>query len=66
VVGGEVLFWYSDDGWAIDPETQTWRSLTLDGIQPGWDGTEVIAVGDVLFAWSPGRDGLVYRAATPG
>ena len=66
LVGGEVLFWYSNDGWAIDLETQTWRSLTLDGMQPGWDGTEIVAVGDLLFAWSAGRDGLVYRAATPG
>ncbi len=65
-VGGEVLFWYSDDGWAIDPEAQTWRSLPLDGRQPGNDGTEVVAAGDLLFAWGAGRDGLVYRAATPG
>ena len=65
-VGGEVLFWYSEDGWAIDPQAQTWRSLPLDGRQPGWDGTEVVAAGDLLFAWGAGRDGLVYRAATPG
>ena len=65
-VGAEVLFWYSDDGWAFDPEEQTWRSLPLDGRQPGWDGTEVVAAGDLLFAWSEDRDGLVYRAAGPG
>ncbi len=65
-VGGEVLFWYSDNGWAFDPATQTWRLLPLDGRQPGWDGTEVIAAGDLLFAWGADRDGLVYRAATPG
>ena len=65
-VGGEVLFWYSDDGWAFDPEAQTWRSLSLDGRQPGWDGTEVVSAGDLLFVWSGDRDGLVYRAATPG
>jgi hypothetical protein len=64
-VGGEVLFWYSGNGWAFDPDTQTWRLLPLDGRQPGWDGTEVIAVGDLLFAWGPDRDGLVYRAETP-
>jgi hypothetical protein len=65
-VGGEVLFWYSDNGWAFDPDTQTWRSLSLDGRQPGWDGTEVLAAGDLLFAWGADRDGLVYRAPTPG
>ena len=65
-VGGEVLFWYSDDGWAFDPEAQTWRPLPLDGRQPGWDGTEVVAAGDLLFAWGADRDGLVYRASTPG
>jgi hypothetical protein len=62
-VGGEMLFWYSDDGWAFDPETQVWRSEPLDGRQPGWDGTEVVAAGDLLFAWGAGKDGLVYRAA---
>ena len=65
-VGGEVLFWYSDNGWAFDPDTQTWRLLPLDGRQPAWDGTEVVAAGDLLFAWGADRDGLVYRAATPG
>ena len=65
-VGGEVLFWLSEDGWAFDPEAQTWRSLPLDGRQPGWDGTEVVAAGDLMFAWGADRDGLVYRAATPG
>lgn len=65
-VGGEVLFWYSDNGWAFDPHTQRWRLLPLDGRQPGWDGTEVVAAGDLLFAWGADRDGLVYRAATPG
>jgi hypothetical protein len=65
-VGGEVLFWLSEDGWAFDPEAQTWRSLPLDGRQPGWDGTEVVAAGDLMFAWGDDRDGLVYRAATPG
>ena len=65
-VGGEVLFWALEDGWAFDPETQTWRSFELDGRQPSWDGTEVVAAGDLLFAWGADRDGLVYRAATPG
>jgi hypothetical protein len=65
-VGGEVLFWYSDNGWAFDPESQTWRLLPLDGRQPGWDGTEVVAADDLLFAWGADRDGLVYRAETPG
>ena len=63
-VGGEVLFWYSDNGWAFDPEAQTWRLESLDGRQPGWDGTEVVAAGDLLFAWGAGREGLVYRAHT--
>ena len=65
-VGGEVLFWYSEDGWAFDPEAQTWRSFPLDGRRPGWDGTQVVAAGDLLFAWGDDQDGLVYRAATPG
>ncbi len=63
-VGGEVLFWYDESGWALDPEAQTWRSLPLDGRQPGWDGTEVVAAGDLLFAWGADRDGLVYRASS--
>lgn len=65
-VGGEVLVWYGEDGWAFDPAAQTWRSLALDGRRPTWDGTEVVAAGDLLFVWGAGRDGLVYRAATPG
>ncbi len=65
-VGGEVLFWYSGSGWSFDLEAQTWRSFPLDGRQPIWDGTEVVAAGDLLFAWGADRDGLVYRAATPG
>jgi hypothetical protein len=65
-VGGEVLFWVDEDGWAFEPETQTWRSFELDGRQPGLDGTEVVAAGDVLFAWGADGGGLVYRAAAPG
>ena len=65
-VGDEVLFWYSDNGWAFDPNTQRWRLLPLDGRQPGWDGTEVVAAGDLLFAWGADQNGLVYRAESPG
>jgi hypothetical protein len=65
-VGDEVLFFDRGDGWAFDQETQTWRSFPLDGREPTWDGTVVVAAGDLLFAWGAGRDGLVYRAATPG
>jgi hypothetical protein len=36
------------------------------GSAAGWDGTEVVAAGDLLFAWGADRNGLVYRAATPG
>lgn len=65
-VGGEVLLWGPENGWAFEPETQTWRSFPLDGRQPGWDGTEVVAAGDLLFAWGADRDGLLYRASTSG
>lgn len=64
-VGGELLFWHNELGWALDLETKTWRSFPLDGREPKWDGTEVVAAGDLLFAWGAGRDGLVYRADIP-
>jgi hypothetical protein len=62
-LGGELLFWVREESWALDLESQTWRPFPLDGRQPTWDGTEVVAAGELLFVWGAGRDGLVYRAA---
>ena len=62
LVGGEVVWWDRGDAFAYDVDSQTWRAFPLDGRQPTSDGTEVIAVGDLLFVWGAERDGLVYRA----
>ncbi len=63
-LGSELLFWDRGEGWALDLESQTWRPFPLDGREPTWDGTEVVAAGELLFVWGAERDGLVYRAGT--
>ena len=66
-VGGEVVFWiwtgYSTEQvWALNPTTQTWRQLDDALLQ----NEAVVVAGDVLIAWGNGpahaMGGVAYRA----